>query len=221
MSGITYYCIDTETNGIKSGFHEMTEIGVIKASNYVQLWKKIKCDYPERSSWDALKITGKTMADLAIGETKEDIVNLTNKFLNEDGLTPAHRCIIAHNAAFDRRFLHALWESVGKEFPASLWLDTIALTSEFIKKSDPKTLNITKTATGKISKTLHAACDLVGIKKIAEAHNARVDSRNTILLWKALVETHKIDYIPHIKTFVHSIATQQSVDELLAELENE
>ena len=222
MSGIQYYVIDTETTGLKAGHHECTEIGIIRCSDKVQLWKKIICEYPERANYDALKITGKTLADIVQGDRKEDVVALANNFIKSDGLTPAHRCIIGHNIIpFDKKFLHALWESVGEEFPANLWLDTLSLTAEFLKKADPKSLNITKTATGRVSKTLHAACDMLGVKKLSEAHNAKVDSRNNFLLWRDLVEVKKIDYIPHIKTFVHSIASQQSVDELLAELENE
>jgi len=222
MSGIQYYIVDTETTGLKAGFHEMTELGIIRATDKVQLWKQIICENPERANYDALKITGKTLADIVKGETKEEVVAAAMRFINQDGLTPAHRCIVGHNIIpFDKKFLHALWESTNQEFPANLWLDTLSLTAEFLKISDPKTLNITKTATGRVSKTLHAACDMVGIKKLSAAHNAKVDSRNNYLLWRDLVDVKKIDYIPHIKTFVHTIATQQSVDELLAELENE
>lgn len=214
-----YYVIDTETTGLKSGHHEMTEIGIIRCTDRYQLHRKIRCEYPERANFDALKITGKTMADLAYGDVRKDVVKLSNEFFAQDGQQPAGRCIVAHNAAFDRKFLHALWESVEEEFPATLWLDTIALTGEFVKKSDINTLNVTKTATGRVSKNLHAACDLVGVKKLSEAHNAKVDSRNTYLLWKKLMDDG-IDYLPHIKTFPHSIATQASVDDLLATLED-
>ena len=47
---------------------------------------------------------------------------------------------------------------------------------------------------------LHASCDIVGIKKISSAHNAKSDSRNTYLLHKDLIESKKIDYLPFIKT---------------------
>src|SRR5208282_4032636 len=135
MSGIQYYVIDTETTGLKSGYHEMTEVGIIRVTDRVQLWRQIKCDYPERANFDALAITKKTMADLERGHDKSSVVLECEKFFSEDGLTPAHRCIIAHNAAFDRKFLHALWESCGKEFPAHMWLDTISLTKQFIKNA--------------------------------------------------------------------------------------
>ena len=214
-----YYIIDTETTGLKSGFHECTEIGIIRCSDRVQLHRKIRCEYPERANYEALKITGKTMADLEQGYSKEDAVAEAIKFMEEDDQKPAGRCIVAHNSAFDRKFLHALWESCNEEFPANLWLDTIAMTNQFIKNSDTTKLNIVKTATGRISTTLHACCDVLDIKKLSAAHNAKVDSRNTYLLWNKLMET--VDYLPLIKTFEHSFKKQDNIDDLIAELENE
>jgi hypothetical protein len=58
---------------------------------------------------------------------------------------------------------------------------------------------------------LHASCDLVGIKKISEAHNAKVDSRNTYLLHRDLVEQKKVDYLPFIKTERHIINVSPTV----------
>lgn len=203
MSGLQYYIIDTETTGLKTNYHEMTEIGIIRCSDRVQLWSQIKCEYPERASFDALAITKKTLADLENGVSKQEIVARCNKFFEEDGTTRAHRIIVAHNAPFDRRFLHALWEQCGEEFPANLWLDTIPLTKEFAKQQ-----GIVKPKVN-----LHAACDLLGIKKLADAHNAKVDSRNTYLLHKRLTEEKNIDHLPFIKTAVHSIAPANNDDE--------
>jgi DNA polymerase III epsilon subunit-like protein len=201
-----YYVIDTETTGLKANHHEMTEIGIIRCVDRVQLWRQIKCEYPERANFDALAITKKTMADLERGHAKESVVEECNRFFAEDGLTSAHRCIIAHNAPFDRKFLHALWEQCGLEFPANLWLDTISLTKEFLKKTDLSTVQVVKTPTGRVSTQLHACCDMVGIRKISEAHNAKVDSRNTFLLHRNLVEEKKVDYLPFIKTAIHSFS---------------
>jgi DNA polymerase III epsilon subunit-like protein len=212
MSGIQYYVIDTETTGLKSGYHEMTEVGIIRVLDRVQLWRQIRCDYPERANFDALAITKKTMADLERGHGKSDVVAECEKFFSEDGLTPAHRCIIAHNAAFDRKFLHALWESCGKEFPAHLWLDTISLTKQFIKNAGLDE-EAKKKGLPKLKVNLHAACDLTGVNKISEAHNAKVDSRNTFLLHRQLIEVNKVDHLPHIKTAIHSIALTPDDDE--------
>ena len=210
--GLYYYVIDTETTGLKSGYHEITELAVVRAVDRVQLYRKIVCEYPERANLDALEITKKTMADLYQGYDKQSVIKEANAFFAMDGQIPAARCIVGHNVQFDRKFLHYLWESVGEEFPANLWLDTIALTQEFIKISNPATLNITKTAKGKISKKLHAALDLVGIRKLEDAHNAKVDSQNTYFLWNKLIKEKGIDHLPHHKTFIHSLQKDERLD---------
>ena len=200
MSGLQYYVIDTETTGLKSGYHEMTEIGIIRCTDRVQLWRQIKCVYPERANFDALAITKKTMADLERGHDKEAVVLECEKFFAEDGLTPAH-----------------------KEFPAHLWLDTISLTKEFLKNADESQLTIVKTPTGRVSTQLHACCDMVGIKKISEAHNAKVDSRNTYLLHRQLVSKKaegglEVDYLPFVKTAIHAVAPPSDDEGLDASL---
>lgn len=202
MSEIKFYIIDTETNGLNAKMHEMTEIGIIRFEDRTQLWRNIKCIYPERSSYDALKITGKTLADLNNGFNKEKVVEECNNFFSQDGLNPAFRCIVAHNMSFDKKFLHALWESCGQQFPANLWIDTIPMIRQFAKQNGiikPKT-------------NLQASCDLVGIKKFADKHNAKVDSKNTYLLFKSLIEDKKIDYLPFIKTFNHVLSNEQNDD---------
>ncbi len=217
---LVYYVIDTETTGLKSNFHEMTEIGIVRVVDRVQLWRQIRCEYPERANFDALAITKKSMADLEKGFNKEKVVEESDKFFNEDGLTPHHRCIVAHNAAFDRKFLHALWEQCGKQFPANLWLDTISLTKEFLRKTDNSQLKIVKTASGRVSTQLHACCDMMGIKKLSEAHNAKVDSRNTYLLYRNLIEEKKVDYLPFIKTEIHNLiaSSEEGLDPSLLDL---
>lgn len=206
---LQYYVIDTETTGLKSNYHEMTEIGIIRCKDRVQLWRQIKCIYPERASFDALAITKKSMQDLENGHDPLQVVEECEKFFSEDGLSPSHRCIIAHNAAFDRKFLHALWEAQGKVFPANLWLDTMSLSREYAKK-----IGLVKPKVN-----LHAACDIVGIKKLSEAHNAKVDSRNTYLLHRDLVEVKKVDYLPFIKTAAHTLSNDNNdIDQDLLDL---
>jgi DNA polymerase III alpha subunit (gram-positive type) len=140
------------------------------------------------------------MADLEKGHEKSAVVAECNKFFAEDGASPAHRVIVAHNASFDRRFIHALYESVGEEFPAHLWLDTIALVKDYAKKIG---LNKPKEGFG-----LHSACDIIGIRKFSDAHNAKVDSRNCFLLHRNLTEEKKVNYLPFIKTAIHSIQSE-------------
>lgn len=208
MSGINYYIIDTETTGLKAGYNEMTEIGIIRCTDRVQLWRTIKCEYPERANFDALAITKKTMADLEKGFNREDVIKECENFFNEDGLTPAHRCIVAHNAQFDKKFLHAMWGQSNKSFPANLWLCTMALSRDYAKNQGLMAKGMPKQKVN-----LHASCDLLGVKKLSEAHNAKVDSRNTFLLWRALFEDKKVDYLPFIKTDVHSPLNSSSDEE--------
>src|ERR1700722_11098098 len=109
MSGIEFLIIDSETTGTNPNYHEVNEVSIIRCKTKVQLTEFIKCDYPERASMDALMITKKTLADLGKGNTKEYVVDKIDRFLNTDGLTPAHRCFVAHNWSFDKRFIHALY----------------------------------------------------------------------------------------------------------------
>lgn len=193
MSGLKYYIIDTETTGLSKGFHEVNEISIIRCEDKSLLWKKIKCMFPERASLDALRITNKTMEDLSSGDSKQSVVELCNKFLNEDGLTRAHRVMVAHNAPFDRKFVHSMWGDLGLEFPANLWLDTMALTRQYAKD-----IGLVKPKVN-----LHASCDIMEIKKFAAKHNAKDDTKNTFLLYKALID--KVDYLPFIKTEPHNL----------------
>lgn len=131
---LNFYVIDTETNGLKAKYHEINEISIIRCTDRVQLTEYIKTENPERSNTQALAITHKTYDDLKRGLSKEAAVEKINKFILEDGVSPAHRCIIGHNIQFDRKFIHALYESVGLEFPANLWLDTMSLAKAYAKQ---------------------------------------------------------------------------------------
>ena len=195
MSGLKYYCLDVESTGLDAKRQEVNEYSIIRCDDRVQLTTFIKCEFPERASFDALRVTGKTLADLENGDPKEIAIEKLNKFLAEDGLTPAHRCLILHNAAFDRKFMHALYEKVGQSFPVNLYLCTMQMTRAWAKKAGyvkPKV-------------NLKAALELVGIKKTAGgAHQSKMDTRNTYLLWKDLVENKKFDYLPFIKNLPHN-----------------
>ena len=103
--------------------------------------------------------------------------------------------MIAHNASFDRRFVHALWDKVGKIFPANLWLDTKALTSNIAKKHGLIKPKLTLESTLKIA-------NVTNIRP--NAHNAIVDTQNTYKLWKQAIDFHQIDYLPLIKRKPHS-----------------
>jgi DNA polymerase III alpha subunit (gram-positive type) len=196
MSGLSYFTVDLETTGLvaKNMYHEITEISIIRCSDKMQLFYNIRCEHPHTANIDALRITNKTLADLSKGLSRQEAVAKCNRFFNTDGLTPAHRCIVGHNIfTFDKKFLHALWESVGELFPAHLFLDTIPMTRHYAKQ-----IGLVKPKVN-----LQAACDIVGIQKVSAKHNAKNDSQNSYLLWKDLIDNKKIDHLPFIKTAVH------------------
>lgn len=203
MSGLQYYVIDIESSGLNSSYHEATEISIIRCIDRVQLTEMIKCDYPERANFDSLLITKKTLADLDKGKSKEEVIQRINKFLASDGLTPAHRCFIAHNWSFDKKFTHALYAKVGQECPVDLWLCTMALTRAYAKQM--------KIVKPKVN--LQASCELLGVKKQAGAHASKIDTRNTYLLWQNLIEEKQINYLPMIKTAKHQLKTMVSEEE--------
>ena len=186
MADLHYYVVDTETNGCRDHWHEITQISIIRCSDRNQLNKYIRAEHPERTHPDALKYTGRTKADLYKGDSKENVVEICNNFFNQDGQDPNARCIIGHSIVpFDKRFLHALWESVGQEFPANLWLDTIPYVKKFLAKQGltEKKVNLTR------------SCELVGVKPRPGAHNAVVDTQNNYLLWDALRNKHQLSLI--------------------------
>ena len=202
MSGLIHYVIDTETSGLSTDMHELIEISVIRCSDKMQITRIVKADYPQNASYDALKITNKSVRDLYNGISKQQMVEEVNNFFDTDEKTPSHRCVIAHNASFDRRFLHTTWQKCNAFFPADLWLDTIQIGKQAAKK-----MNMPKA-----KMNLSAALDLFGIKKVGREHSAKGDSQNTYLLWKKFEEINE-DFLPLIKSFPHQPPPQEDNDE--------
>lgn len=199
MSGVLYYIIDTETNGLKVGHHEITQISIVRCEDKVQISRDIKIEFPERSSEDALKITNKTLDDLKKGISKEEAVEIFNSFFEEDEKTSEHRCIVAHNASFDKRHLHSMWKSVNKKFPADLWLDSKEMARSFAKKQGiikPKL-------------DLGSVLKMAGLNAREGAHNAIIDTQNTYFLWKKMIESN-IDHLSLIKREPHLLENNES-----------
>lgn len=190
---MNYYVVDTETNGLRAGWHEVSEFSIIRCNDRVQLTKNIKVEYPERTSVQALQATNRTPSDLLRGNSKEEAVVAIDKFIQEDDLTPEHRVIICHNTAFDRRFCHALWDSVGKIFPANCWLDTQSIYKNYAKLS----LGIEKPKA-----TLEACLAAMNIKVRGQLHTALSDSQNTYILVEKL-KKQGVDYIQYVKRVPH------------------
>lgn len=188
--GLTYYVIDTETTGLSAKIHDVTQISIIRCSDLVQLSRYIKAERPENASREALIKTGRTYQDILKGDAKIDVIKRVEDFLNEDGLTPDHRCAVAHNSNFDMRFLNATWESVGKKFPINNWLDTRPMAKKYAMK-----LGLEKP-----SMTLENILKFAEIKGFSNFHNAIDDTRNLYLFWKKSVDLG-IDYLDCIKRY--------------------
>lgn len=192
---INYYVVDTETTGLKSDYHEVTQISIIRCSDRKQLNKYIKAEFPNRATPQALEYTNRTIEDLNKGGTKKEAVDICNSFFDEDGGTPEERCIIGHNIVnFDKKFLYQLWQDCGYVFPANLWLDTLPYIKDFAKQ---RGLDAKKF-------TLNAALEIVGLKPKEGQHNAITDTQNNYLLWDKL-KKEGIGHLPHMKRFAHSV----------------
>ena len=189
-----YFVVDTETTGFDPNYHEIIEISIIDCTSLKQISRNIKAEYPERSNLQSLQIIGKTKFDIIKGNNQIDVINEVENFLTRDGLTPEHRCMIAHQANFDRNFLFSLWKKHKKEFPVSCWLDTKALAKLWFKKKGilkPKL-------------TLKSALTLTSSPLYDGEHNAISDVRNTFIFWKESLEQN-LDYIDLIKRIPHSL----------------
>ena len=191
---IIYYMLDLETTGLGIERGEVTQISIIRCSDRHQLSKYIKAEHPETASDEALRVTNRTRADLLKGDPKEYVVDLVDKFFEQDGTTPEHRCMVGHNVhRFDCRFSHDLWRKCQKEFPAHLWLDTLPFIKAYATKFG-------KASPGGFN--LRASLDLINIQVKGELHNATTDTQNNYRLWKKLMESG-VDYVDHMKRKPH------------------
>jgi len=189
-----YYLVDTETTGLKNGFHELTEISIIRCKDRAQRVWMIKIKHPERASKEALHITGKTTEELlSRGRYVDEILDEVDDFLNEDKEEPDGRVMIAHNAAFDRRFLEGEWEKHQRIWKANYWLDTKEMGRKFVK-------TISNPTNAKISLSLENLLKVASIKGVeVGAHSAEVDARNTYRLWDKLTKTNGLSNVEFTK----------------------
>lgn len=192
------YLIDTETTGLNSQSHEITQISIIRYDDRTIIDRYIKPQFPWKASPEALVATGRTRADLYKGEDKKIVVAAIDKFLAEDGLTPEHRLMVAHQASFDQRFCHALWGSLNKKFFATLWLDTKPLAKQWAKD-----LGLIKPKL-----TLEASLKFADVKPVSNTwHNSASDAKNLYAFFKKAIE-EEIDYLQLIKRIPHYLPNE-------------
>lgn len=195
---LEYYLCDCESNGLSHQRHEIVQLSIIRYSDRKQLNRFVRCENPHLSQPQALEVIGRTRKQIATeGISKEEMVDLVNKFLEQDGKTRQHRVFAGHNVfAFDVKFIHALYKKCGQELQVDNWLDT----KPFVKKFAFEKLGIAKPKL-----TLGASLELLGIKARDGAHDAGVDTQNNYFLLKKLFESG-IDYLDYIKNIPHFLS---------------
>lgn len=184
---LSYYILDTETTGLSSDIHEIVQVSVLRFADKFQTTRNVKAKHPERASPEALRITKKTINDLKFGDERSDVVKELTEFFMEDDSQTTHRCIVAHNASFDQRFCHAMWQREGLVFPADLWLCTKEFTRKYAKKQGLQKIAEIQ-GTPKLKLTLEYCLKACELKPISGAHNAVVDTYNTLNLFQFLMD---------------------------------
>ena len=121
-----FVILDTETTGLRSYHHEIVSFAGIKVNAQLQeidrLVIKIRPKYPERADKEAMKINGYSPARWAGAMDPEIAGPKIAEFMA--GCTP-----VAHNWAFDRGFILALFKSIKRPDLRIMrrGIDTIAL----------------------------------------------------------------------------------------------
>lgn len=220
-NGLRYYVLDIETLGTKTGYHEINQISILRVATEDQITINIAPAHPERASKEALEIQGITPEDLLVGCTLSDAISQVNDYFAKDGKTPAHRCIIAHNGSFDRKFVHYDWEAAGLGFPADNWICTMAFAKRYAELNDGQKIAQAqinamidgikadkKTGRLKPKFGLNNFMTGVGLPLINGAHQAGVDVRNTLVLYRFLMES-KTEYLSLIERHPHNKKTEE------------
>lgn len=194
-----YYIVDTETTGTDTRQHEISEISIIRFSDKHQITRFIYLEHPEKADPFALEATGRKRNELNSGlsiseNSKWKVIPEVHNFLLKDGLTPEHRCLVAHNAAFDRRFMQAVWQKNKLVLPVNFWLDTMKISRREMKKEGVKKPKV----------TLAATLEKFGITPIGQAHRAAYDAQNLFRFFKK-IRDEKIDFLENIERYEHEI----------------
>jgi DNA polymerase III epsilon subunit-like protein len=221
---IVYYILDTETCGLNLDYHEINQISVMRVSDEKQYSTNIRVKNPNKFDFRSLEVQGISPADLKTGIPVEEAINNVERFFNEDGQSPAHRCIVAHNAPFDRKFVHRAWERANKEFPADLWICTQSFSKRYVKKHaceqkiakaqmDGGVDDIKADKLGRLKPKFGLNNMLVGlgISPIGGAHRAEIDVQNTLILFNWLIES-KTEHVSLIQRIPHKESNNLDLD---------
>ena len=121
-----FVVLDTETTGLRAYYHEIVSFAGIKLDGELReidrLVIKIRPQRPERADSEALKINGYSSARWMDALDVEEAAPMIAEFMRD--CTP-----VAHNWAFDRGFILALFKATGRKDLKIMrsGIDTIAL----------------------------------------------------------------------------------------------
>lgn len=210
-------CLDIETNGL-ADFHEITEISILNCSSMEQVTWDIKIKYPQRSSKDALLITGKTAQELATrGRYIEQVIPEINEFIQSISKDPDDIIAIGHNVSFDRRFLENKWKANNSKFPVNYYLCTMEMSKRFSRNI----LNIKN----KMSFSLSNMLKIASIKEIPGQHQSTIDVQNCYRLYmymksRGMPDTEFIKLSPSLMQNLVKTAKPNKKIKLDDEIEN-
>lgn len=172
------YIVDLETNGLILGYHEITEVSILRCEDMVQRVWLLNIRHPKRSQEQAITKTGQNLYKISQRKKYiEDVIPEINAFIKEDGQEPDGRVMIAHNVSFDRTRMELIWENFKHSFPISYFADSKEMARKYIKNH----LKL-----GRQSIALDRLLPLFDIPHETNFHSAEVDVRNTFRLYKFL-----------------------------------
>ncbi|GAB3460330.1 exonuclease domain-containing protein [Actinophytocola sediminis] len=168
MESVGYAVVDVETTGLFAGrwHNRIAEIGIVLVGRdgaITDEWSTLV--NPERDLGPQ-HVHGIQASDVRLAPTFADIAPDVAMFLKG-------RVIVAHNLAFDARFLRYEFDRLGLSVPVDveLGLCTMNLSGRYLRSS---------------ARSLAACCAIVGIRQVA-AHSALHDARSAAELLGHLI----------------------------------
>jgi DNA polymerase III epsilon subunit-like protein len=106
-------CIDTETTGLKAGFHEIFEIAMVRIDDDFNLTNDylhefITIEHPDRFSLDAQRVTGKTAKDLMNLTPRHIVVEKIKNWIKDISVNGIIEPFGQNYYSFDNKFIKVL-----------------------------------------------------------------------------------------------------------------
>lgn len=174
-----YFIFDTETTGLKPGYHEILHLaGILVDSGLNEIGRgefKVHPNFPERAECDALNINGIDLKTWkATCETHREAIDRLHNWILTRNNKPGEIMLAGYNVFFDIGFYDAMLESVGKKDIFSYRkIDIMSLAIDYIDMFNLSARNY----------KLTSICDSIGIST-GGAHNAMTDADMALMLWR-------------------------------------